>query len=46
MEYRQALAMMQNGGPAYRHYGTGGMDGLDCCTTLFCLNCLCGGGGC
>ena len=48
MEYRQALAMMQQGGQAYRPYGySGGMDGLDCCTSLLCLNCLCGGGnGC
>lgn len=44
MEYRQALNMMQRGGQAYRPYNsTGGMDGLDCCTTLLCLNCLCGG---
>jgi tetratricopeptide (TPR) repeat protein len=44
MEYRQALNMMQAGGPAYRTYGTGmGMDSLDCCTTLMCVNCLCGG---
>ena len=43
-EYRQALSMMQAGGPVYRTYGTGsGMDGLDCCTSLLCLNCLCGG---
>ena len=45
MEYRQA--MMQQGGQAYRPYGySGGMDGLDCCTSLLCLNCLCGGGHC
>ena len=38
MEYRQALAMMQQGGQAYRPYGySGGMDGLDCCTSLLCL---------
>ena len=44
MEYRQALNMMQRGGHAYRPYASaGGMDGLDCCTTLLCLNCLCGG---
>lgn len=44
MEYRQALNMMQAGGPVYRTYGTGaGMDSLDCCTTLLCMNCLCGG---
>lgn len=47
MEYRQSLAMMQQGGQAYRPYGySGGMDGLDCCTSLLCLNCLCGGGHC
>ena len=46
MEYRQAMAAMQNSGGAYRHYGSRGMDGLDCCTTLICLDCLCGGGGC
>ena len=44
-EYRQALAMTQQSGPAYRYTG-GGMDTLDCCTTLMCLNCLCGGGRC
>lgn len=45
-EYRQALAMMQNGGQAYRPYGYGGgMDACDCCTSLMCLNCLCGGCG-
>lgn len=45
MEYRQALNMMQQGGQAYRPYGggTGGADGCDCCTTLLCMNCLCGG---
>ena len=43
-EYRQALNMMQRGGQAYRPYGnSGGMDSLDCCTTMLCLNCLCGG---
>ena len=47
MEYRQALAMMQQGGQAYRPYGYGGtMDSMDCCTTMLCLNCLCGGGHC
>ena len=47
MEYRQAYAMMQQGGSAYRPagYGAGGMDALDCCTTMMCLNCLCGGCG-
>lgn len=48
MEYRQALAVMQRGGMGgYRPAGYGGgMDGLDCCTSLLCLNCLCGGGHC
>ena len=45
-EYRQALAMMQQGGQAYRPYGYGGgADACDCCTTMMCLNCLCGGCG-
>lgn len=45
MEYRQALNMMQQGGYAYRSGGmTGtGCDSMDCCTTLMCMNCLCGG---
>jgi len=43
-EYRQALNMMQQGGQAYRPAGFGmGMDSCDLCTTLMCLNCLCGG---
>ncbi|MCD8191167.1 MAG: DnaJ domain-containing protein [Clostridiales bacterium] len=43
-EYRQALNMMQNAGPMYRNTGAGmGMDMMDCCTALMCLNCLCGG---
>ena len=34
-------------GGGYRPYGTGTtVDGLDCCTTMLCLNCLCGGGSC
>jgi predicted Zn-dependent protease len=46
LEYRQALAMMQQGG-GYRPAGyTNTVDGMDCCTTLLCLNCLCGGGSC
>jgi hypothetical protein len=47
MEYRQAYTMMQQGGSAYRPagYGGGAMDAMDCCTTLMCLNCLCGGCG-
>jgi molecular chaperone DnaJ len=44
MEFRQALNMMQAGGPVYRTYGSGtGMNSMDFCTTLLCLNCLCGG---
>ena len=47
MEYRQALNMMQAGGQAYRPYGYAGTtDAMDCCTTMLCLNCLCGGGNC
>ena len=47
MEDRQAFNMMQQGGYAYRPAGQagGGMDAMDCCTTLMCLNCLCGGCG-
>lgn len=44
-EYRQALAMLQNGGQVYRPYGGGGVDSCDCCTSMLCLNCLCGGCG-
>ena len=45
MEYRQALNMMQQGGQAYRPYGnaSAGVDACDCCSTLMCLQCLCGG---
>ena len=45
MEYRQALAMMQQRSGGYRPYGytTNTVDGMDCCTTMLCLNCLCGG---
>ena len=48
MEYRQALSVMQRGTMGgYRPAGyTTGMDAMDCCTTLMCLNCLCGGGRC
>lgn len=46
MEYRQALAMMQSAGPAYRTQYSTGMSSMDCCTALLCLNCLCGGGRC
>ena len=47
-EYQQALSYMQMGGQAYRPTGAGGtFSTLDCCTTMMCLNCLCGGGhGC
>ena len=46
-EYRQAYSMMQQGGQAYRPYGysAGGAESCDCCTTMLCLNCLCGGCG-
>ena len=44
MEYRQALSMMQQGGYGYNTNMAGGQcDSMDCCTTLLCLNCLCGG---
>lgn len=45
MEYQQALSMMQSAGTnMYRSAGAGmGMDAMDCCTALMCLNCLCGG---
>ena len=44
LEYRQALNMMQQGGYAYRpDVGTAQCDSLDCCTSMLCLNCLCGG---
>lgn len=47
MEYRQALSMLQQRGGGYRPYGyTNTVDSLDCCTTMLCLNCLCGGGHC
>lgn len=52
-EYQQAYTFMQQGGGFYRPASYGGgtmMDGMDCCTTMMCLNCLCGGcgggGGC
>lgn len=47
VEYRRAYNMMQQGGQAYRSDGySAGMDAMDCCTTMMCLNCLCGGGRC
>ena len=48
VEYRQALTIMQRGSMGgYRPAGySTGMDAMDCCTTMMCLNCLCGGGHC
>ncbi len=48
MEYRQALTVMQRGSMGgYRPAGYGGgIDSMDCCTTMMCLNCLCRGGQC
>ncbi len=49
LEYRRAYNMMSRGGYAYRPYGNDMADtsACDCCTTLMCMNCLCGGGrGC
>ena len=47
VEYRRAYNMMQQSGQAYRSNGySTGADAMDCCTTLMCLNCLCGGGRC
>ena len=44
MEYRQALGMMQRGGYGYQPDMAGaGCDAMDCCTTMMCMNCLCGG---
>lgn len=44
MEYRQALNLMQQRGAGYRPYAySTSTDAMDCCTTLMCLNCLCGG---
>lgn len=44
MEYRQALSMMQRGGYGYQPNIAGAdCDGLDCCTAMMCLNCMCGG---
>lgn len=47
MEYRQALNMMQNGGYGYHTNmsGNNSCDAMDCCTTMMCMNCLCGGCG-
>ena len=44
MEYRQALGMMQRGGYGYQPDMMGAQcDGMDCCTAMMCMNCLCGG---
>lgn len=44
MEYRQALGMMQRGGYGYQPDMAGAQcDGMDCCTAMMCMNCLCGG---
>jgi tetratricopeptide (TPR) repeat protein len=45
-EYAQALNMMNNGGQAYRPYGTtdfsnGGCDMCDVCTAMMCMNLCC-----
>lgn len=46
-EYQQALHMMQSGGYGYHTGDLSGnsCDGLDCCTSMLCLQCLCGGCG-
>ena len=46
MEYRQALAYMNQGGHAYRQTGygngsAGGCDSCDVCTAMMCLNMCC-----
>ena len=44
MEYRQAFSMMQRGGYGYQPNMAGAQcDGMDCCTAMMCMNCLCGG---
>ena len=44
MEYRQAFSMMQRGGYGYQPDMAGAQcDGMDCCTAMMCMNCLCGG---
>lgn len=44
MEYRQAFNMMQRGGYGYQPDVSGAQcDGMDCCTAMMCMNCLCGG---
>ena len=47
MEYRQALAYAQQGGQAYQPgggYSANQGAPLDCCTTILCIDCLCGNG--
>lgn len=46
-EYRQAYQMMAQGGQAYRPsgYDAGMTSSCDCCTTMLCMQCLCGGCG-
>ncbi len=44
VEYRQALAMMQQGGTAYRPAGYGSA-GCDPCSTYLCISCLTPWGG-
>lgn len=43
MEYRQALAMIQRGGQAYRPYNS--RTGMDPCSTYLCISCLTPWGG-
>lgn len=48
MEYRQAYAMMSQGGVSYRPagYGTSGSSSCDdCCSTYLCISCLTPWGG-
>lgn len=46
-EYRQAYNMVSQGGRSYQPYDNSMSNaGCDLCTTLMCLNCLCGGGRC
>jgi len=35
--------VLQSRGTVYHQYGGGGMDAMDCCTAMMCMNCLCGG---
>lgn len=47
LEYRQAYAMMSQGGMGYRPtgYNTTGACGDDCCSTYLCISCLTPWGG-